>query len=135
MPTEVIFKPHLSVGGNDISAFVKSLTLDYSVQLKDFTASGDLNTINKGGLKDWSISAELFQDFAAAALDSILEPLLGTDVAIEIRKSTDAVSTSNPKYTGTAVLAEYPPLSAAVGDESMSTISLASASALVRATS
>lgn len=134
MATEVIFEPFLSVGGNDISSSIKSIEFPYGAQIKDFTASGDLTVKQKGGLLEWSFSAELFQDFAAGQLDSILFPLVGTGVAVEFRKSTDAVSTSNPSFTGTAILNEYPPFGGSVGDEMMTSIGLASAGLLTRAT-
>jgi len=134
MAKMVLDNAYLSIAANDISANVKSVTLNYAAGIQDITAMGDLTKINLGGLKEWSIEAELNQDFAAAGLDSILFPLVGSTVAVILRPDAGAVSTSNPNYSGNAVLASYPPLGGSVGDVAGTSISLQSASTLSRAT-
>ncbi len=123
-----------SVAANDISSSVRAMTLNYSADTQEVTAMGDDTQINLGGLKNWSLEVELNQDFASSALDSILFPLLGTSVAIEIRPDAGAVSTSNPKFTGSGIITDYPPLGGSVGDAETTKITIVSAASLVRAT-
>ena len=123
----------VSIGGNDVSANVKSLTINYSAAVQDITAMGDLTTINIGGLKDWSVDVEFNQDFTAAALDSILFPLVGTSVALIIRPDSAVKGANNPEFTGNAILATYPPLGGSVGDAAGTSVSLMSAGTLGRA--
>ena len=134
MATIVLTDAYVSIGGNVMSDHVTQVTLNYSAEILDETAMGDTTRIKKGGLKDWSINVDLHQDFAASNIDSLLFPLVGTAVAFEIRPTSGAVSTSNPKYTGTGILESFPPLGNGVGELGTASISLQSASALARAT-
>lgn len=134
MATIVYTDAYVSIGGNVISDHVTQVSLPYGAEMQDETAMGDTTRINKGGLKTWSISIDLHQDFAAANIDSIMFPLVGTAVAFEIRPTSGAVSTSNPKWTGTGILESYPPMGNGVGELGTATISLQSASTLARAT-
>ena len=134
MATTVLTDAYVSIGGNVISDHVTQVSLSYSAEALEETAMGDTNRIKKAGLKDWSLTVELLQDFAASQIDSIFFPLIGTNVAFEIRPTSAAVSTSNPKFTGTAVLVSYPILGNSVGDLATATLELSPASALTRAT-
>jgi hypothetical protein len=122
----------VSIAANDISTNVKSLTINYGAAAGDVTAMGDLTTINIGGLKEWSVDIEFNQDFTAAALDSILFPLVGTSVALVIRPDSAAKGADNPEFTGSAILTTYPPLGGSVGDVAGTSVSLVAASALAR---
>lgn len=131
----VLTDAFVSLAGNDISANVKSVTINYQAEVQDDTAMGDTTRSRVGGLKDWSIDLELHQDWAAAALDSILFPLVGTQIAMVIRpvKST-VVGTGNPNYTGTGLLESYKPLGGSVGDLAMANVTIPGAGTLTRAT-
>ena len=87
------------------------------------------------GLKDWSVDVELNQDFAAASVDATLFPLVGAAAfAIEIRPDAGAVSATNPKFTGNALLESYPPISGSVGELATVSITLQGDGDLTRAT-
>lgn len=122
----------------NLSGFTRSLTLNYEAEMLDDTVMGTTGTrSNRPGLKNWSIEAEFLQDYAAGAVDATLFPLVGAAAfAIEIRPTSAAVSATNPKYTGNAVLETYPPLSGEVG--ALGTVSASfrsgGGSALTRAT-
>jgi hypothetical protein len=126
----------VSIGGNDVSDHVASVSLNYSADMQDDTAMGDLSHKRLGGLKDWSVDVEFHQDFAAGNIDALMFPLVGTQVAVIIRpvKGT-AVGTSNPNYTGTACLESYKPIGGSVGDLAKTTITLPGSGTLSRATS
>jgi len=130
----VLTNAFVSVNGNDISASVKSVTLSYSAEMLDKTSMGD-DTRNKiGGLKDWNMSIELNEDYAAAGLDSILFPLVGSTVPIILRPDAGVVSTSNPQFAGQGVIESYPPLGGAVGELASSSLSIQSGGTLARTT-
>lgn len=125
----------VSIGGNDVSAYVSSVTINYSAEIQDTTAMGDTSRTRLGGLKDWSAEVELHQDFANSALDSILFPLVGTSVAVSIKPTSSAVGTSNPNFNGNAILESYPPLGNSVGELATTSISLQGNGTLARSTS
>jgi hypothetical protein len=130
----VLKNAYLSIAANTLSGDVKQVGITYSAQALDNTSMGENTKTSQGGLFDWPVTLELFQDWTAAALDSILFPLVGTVVAIEIRPDAGARSTSNPAYTGNALLESYEPISGSVGQMAMTKISLKPAGDLSRLT-
>lgn len=124
----------VSLGGTDISTYVRSVTLPYGAEMLDDTTMGDTTRINKGGLKTWQLDIELQQDFTDNLIDEILFPLVGTTFTVIVRPTSSAVGTSNPNYTGTGILESYQPFGQSVGDLATSTITIQSAGTLSRAT-
>jgi predicted secreted protein len=118
MAKQIIQNPSITLNGTAMHANVTQVTISLTAEDVDQTNFGSLGWKERtGGLKDGSISFEFQNDYAAAALDSQMFPLLGTSIAFDIRPaSTAIVSSSNPKYTGTLLVAEYSPVDSAVGD-------------------
>lgn len=117
MATLIWTDAYFNVNSVVMSSFVRSLTVNYEAEMLDDTVMGTSGTrSNRPGLKNWSIDAEFLQDYAAGAVDATLFPLVGAAAfAIEVRPTSAAVSVTNPKYTGNAVLETYPPLTGEVG--------------------
>ena len=124
----------LSLGGTDVSSYVKSASLTPGVATQDSTTMGDAWTEQLGGLKSWSMSVEFVQDFATGALDSILWALHGVNTAVIYRANSAAVSVNNPQYTGAAILSYDQIVGGTVGDLAMASITLTGNGALARAT-
>lgn len=124
-----------SINGVDLSAFTRSVNINYSAELLDETNMGDDTRVNKGGLKNWSAEVEFNQDFAASSTDVSLFSLVGTTFTVIFRPTASAVSTTNPNFTGTGILESYNPLGNSVGDLATANITIQSAGTLSRATS
>lgn len=136
MSTFVLTNAFVSIDGNDVSDHVSQVTLPYACDEVDDTHMADDTHQMIAGLKTWSADIEFSQDFAASNLDSILFPLVGAAAfTVIIRPLATSVSTSNPNYTGSAILSSYPPLGGSVGDKAKTTAHLAAAGTLSRATS
>jgi len=135
MATAILDNAFVEFDSNDLSSYVRSVTLTYEAESQDETAMGDDTRIAIGGLKNWSAEVELNQDFGSSALDSIVFSLVGTTGTLKIREDSGAVSTSNPEYSGTALLTSYPPFGNAVGDLATTSLSFTSAGTLSRSTS
>ena len=105
----------LSVGGSDISEYIKSGTLNYAAEIHDVTAMGDGGKDKISGFTDWSIDLELY---GLAALSAILFPLVGaaSTSAILMRETSAAVGADNPDYGGAALVENFPPLGGSAGD-------------------
>jgi hypothetical protein len=118
MAKQIITNPVIVIGSGTVSANCAQVTINLTAEEVDTTNFGSLGwKESTAGLKAGSVSFEWHQDYAAAALDSTFFPLLGTQVAFEIRPaSTAAVGSANPKYSGTLVVTEYSPVDSAVGD-------------------
>ncbi len=125
---------HFTYNAKDLSAFVKSITLNYSAEMLDETGMGDTTRVNKGGLKNWSVDVEFIQDFGATpAPDIDLFSLVGSTAAMVIRpvKGT-AIGATNPEYRGTGILESYAPIGQGVGELAMAPITIQSAGTLTR---
>jgi hypothetical protein len=134
MANVVFTNAFVSLNAVNLSAFVRSVTLNYAAELQDDTAMGDSARSRIGGLKDWSIQIEFFQSYAAGAVDATLFNLVGSTFAVEVRHSAAAASATNPKYTGTGILESYQPVGGAVGENLMAPVVVQGVGNLTRAT-
>jgi hypothetical protein len=122
MPRLVLTNAYVVFASTDVSEFVTSVGLSTSVDVIETTGLGSSARTRVGGLFDNSLTLELNQDFADNSLEELVNGTslgttkVGTTVAMEIRPVNGAVSASNPKYTFNALIAEWQPLSGAVGE-------------------
>jgi hypothetical protein len=131
----VLTNAFVSINSVNLSQFVKTVTLSYKSEMQDDTAMGDSARSRIGSLKDYTLSIEFFQSYAASAVDATLFNIVGSVVPIEIRGSASAASATNPKYTGNAILETYQPVGGSVGDNLMAPVTMSGVGALTRATS
>jgi hypothetical protein len=136
MPSLVLRNAYLSVNAVNLSARVRQVTVNYSAEIPDKTAMSNTSRARLGGLKDWSLDVEFLQDFDAGQVDATIFPIVGTQIAIEVRPDAGAVSATNPKYTGNGIIESYSPIAGAVGDTAMTPVRIVGADgvALARAT-
>lgn len=124
----------VEVNSVDMTEFTKKVTIKVDVdELDDTTFGGNGYKSRKGGLKDWSFEVEFNSDFDAAAVDATLWPLLGTVTTISVRPTSDAISATNPEYSGPVLIKEYTPLDGSVGDLAATSVSWPGAGVLARA--
>ena len=135
MAQTVLVNPFISLNGSDVSTSFKSITLAPTVNLVESTSFGDEWITRIAGTKDWSLTMDFNQDYAAAAIDSALWALFAVSVAMIIRPTASGVSTSNPQYIGAVILSDYPILAGSVGDLIEGSATFAADGALTRATS
>lgn len=117
---------YVSIDGNDLTSYFENMDLNVTTDLPEATTFCD-NTHNfLTGLKDWTFSGDFKSDYSSGALDEILWNIFdaGDSVPVEFRASSDAVSTSNPKYTATAVIESYSPISGAISEIAGGSLSL-----------
>lgn len=116
---QVLRNAFISVNGVNLSDHCSSVTLEDSAEEVDFTSFSSSAYREFGqGMKDASISAEFFQDFASGSVDATLYPLYdsGGTFSVIVRPDGGAVSSTNPNYTQISRLYTYSGLSGAVGD-------------------
>ncbi|MEU9888672.1 hypothetical protein [Sphaerisporangium sp. NPDC051011] len=136
MTKMILLASYLSLNANLLHSNTNKIELSVEVEEKDVTTFGSLGYKEVlGGLKSAGLAIEFKQDYAAAALDSIMWPLLGTVVAFEVRADQGAVGASNPKYSGSVLIKEWKPLSGSVGDDASVSVSFPTSGAVTRATS
>ena len=106
----------ITIGGTDFSDSLAALTLDVSREQLEITAFGDSARRYIGGLQDSSVTLSFHQDFASGSVDETIFSNLGGTVAIVIKPTSGAVSSSNPSYTFNALVVQSVPFSSNVGD-------------------
>ncbi|WP_328962973.1 hypothetical protein [Streptomyces virginiae] len=135
MAKMVLLAQYLALNGTDLSDYTRKGELTVEVEDKDVTTYGSLGwKAVLGGLKSGELACEFLQDVAATKIDSIMWPLLGTVVTFEVRADSGAVSTSNPKYTGSVLIKGWNPIEGGVGDEASVGVSFPTSGAVTRAT-
>ena len=135
MPTMVLLAQYLALNGTDLSAYTRKAEVSVEVEEKDVTTYASLGwKVVAGGLKSGELALEFLQDVAATKIDSIMWPLLGTVVTFETRLDQAAVSTNNPKYTGSVLIKSWNPVEGSVGDEASVGVTYPTSGAVTRAT-
>lgn len=134
MPVHKLNDAYVVINAVNLSTFVKQVRLSESVEALDDTTMGDTTKSNIGGLKDWSIEIDFVQDYAASAVDQTINGLVGSTTTFEIRATSSAVGTTNPKWTGTGLITEYSPVGGQVGELHVTNLKMVPNTALTRAT-
>ena len=138
MAKQVLKDAYIKIDSTVLSDHVSSVTLEDSADEVEFTSFGANYREYGQGLKTASIALEIFQDFAAASVDAVMEPLYnsGGTFTVEIRPTSSSVSATNPKYTMVGRLFSYSPLQGAVGDANTTSVTInnAGTAGLVRGT-
>jgi len=124
----------ISIGGVELADRSNSVEVNYEIESVEVTAFGG-NRSFVGGLQNNTCTVELMQDFAATETEATIFPLVGTQVTLVFKPTSDAVGADNPSYTITgAYLASHTPIAAAVGELAMTSLTFTGGT-LVKATS
>lgn len=123
----------------DLSDHISEITVNMSAEDLDATAMGATSKAHAVGLRDDSIEVTFLQDYAASKVDATLAPLVSTTAgfSIVVKPVATTVSSTNPSYTMTALLFDYTPIDASVGEISKPKVKFmpAPGSSITRATS
>ena len=98
------------VGTTTISSFVSSVALNREVEAVEITSMTNTSRNYIGGLEASSLSLELFNDFAAASVNSLFEDALGTKLNIKLIPVTGTVTATNPSYTMSCYIGSWQPI-------------------------
>jgi hypothetical protein len=124
----------ISIGGVELADRSNSVEVNYEIESVEVTAFGG-NRSFVGGLQNNTCTVELMQDFAATETEATIFPLVGTQLTLIFKPTSDAVAADNPEYTITgAYLASHTPIAASVGELAMTSLTFTGGT-LVKATS
>jgi hypothetical protein len=122
MPKFIATDYKITINGTNFSSSLASVELPIEVETQDTTAFGATFRTSIAGLQTGSITLEFHQDFGAAAIDSVIYPLLGTNATVTVSPTSASVSSTNPSFTGNFLVTQYSPFSSTIGD--LATLSL-----------
>ena len=115
----------------DISAYVTGVTINRSFDELEITAMGDSAHKFVKGLEASTITLDLLNDNAAAGVTATLASAWGTTVPLVIKRTSAAISTTNPEYQTTLLVNNTQDLNGAVGDISTQSITFTCNSVIV----
>lgn len=121
MAKTILKNADIVVNSINLSTRCDSVTIEDSAEEVDVTAfQGNGYREFAQGLKDATITAAFFQDFASGSVHSTLNPLYqnGTTFDVVVKGDSAATSATNPKFTMSAQLFSYSPLAGGVGEPS-----------------
>jgi len=118
----------------NLSPYMNDLSFPREADTAEVSTFGSTYKSYVVGLIDSTISIAGPWDGAASGPEATLGPAVGTSAAFEYRASSAAVGTTNPKYTGTAILTKYEP-SGSIGDAAAYTAEFQVTGTVTRATS
>jgi hypothetical protein len=126
----VLTDANVLFASNDISEYITSISLSTSFDVIDTTGLSTTGAARTrvAGLADNSITIEFNNDYADNALEELINGTTTTNgtvgliVAMQVKPTSAATSASNPKYNFNVLVAEWQPLSAAVGELSTASV-------------
>lgn len=116
MAVEVLTGCQVTVGNVDLSDHCRSVTIDDAYEEKENTVMSHAAKSTMGGIPTPSIKLRLLQDYAAGKTHETLRPLVKTNVAIIIRRTTAIRSGTNPEWQLTGYFGSYQPIAGSPGD-------------------
>ena len=113
----VLTNAKITINSVNLSDHIASVTLSTSPDVVDTTGfSSTAARTRVAGLADNSVTLEFHQDFATSNVEATIYPLIGTATTVVVTPVDTTVGPTNPSYTFSALVAEWQPLSGAVGE-------------------
>ena len=117
-----------------LSDHIASITLETKDDIVETSAFGSTAKTRVAGLADNSVSIDFHQDFAASNVEATIYPLLGQTTTVVVQPTSSSVSTTNPTYTFQAVVADWTPLKAGVGQLATASVTWPISGTITKAT-
>lgn len=129
----------VGIAGINLSDHAREITLETSAAELPADVHGQTTAVVFAGLANWTITVTFLQDFAANKIDATLAAIGGgahTPFGVEVGPDGgSSVSTTNPRYSGGAILASYRPFGGAHGSNMEAQCTFRAATDLTRRTS
>jgi len=112
----VLTNPEIQINSVSLADHVASVTVSESYAEVATTAFGDTAVTRVAGLGDHSVSLDFHEDFSATEVHATIYPLLSGTTTLVVKPVNETTSSTNPSYTMTVLVTEWPLLNGAVGD-------------------
>ena len=130
----VLTDAKVTINSVNLSDHIASVTLSTSNDVVETTGfSSTAARTRVAGLADNSLTLEFHQDFATSNVEQTIYPLLGTTTTVVVSPTSAGVGPTNPTYTLTALVAEWQPLSGAVGELATASVTWPISGAITKA--
>lgn len=130
----VLTDAKVTINGVNLSDHIASVTLSTSADVVETTGfSSTAARTRVAGLQDNSVTLEFHQDFATSNVEQTIYPLIGTATAVVVTPTSSSVGATNPSYSFSALVAEWQPLSGAVGELATASVTWPISGAITKA--
>jgi hypothetical protein len=134
MPRLVLTNAKVTINSVNLSDHIASVTLSTSADVVDTTGFSSTAARSRvAGLLDNSVTLEFHQDFATSNVEQTIYPLIGTTTTVVVTPVDTTVGATNPSYTFSALVAEWQPLSGAVGELATASVTWPISGAITKA--
>ena len=123
MAKVVLTNVQVMLNSVNLSAWVDNVSLEESYADVDTTAFGSTAKTRMAGLGDHKVTIEFQNDWAVAAVDATVRPLLGATTTLTLTpNATNPGTTGNPTYTCVVLVNQWKDLDGKIGDLAKSSI-------------
>ena len=130
----VLTNAKVTINSVNLSDHIASVTLSTIADVVETTGfSSTAARTRVAGLQDNSVTLEFHQDFATSNVEQTIYPLLGTATTVVVTPVDTTVGATNPSYTFSALVAEWQPLSGAVGELATASVTWPISGAITKA--
>lgn len=112
----VLTNPAITVNSVNLADHVASVTINETYAEVPTTAFGSGAVTRVAGLGDHSISLTFHEDYAATSVHQTIYPLLGATTTVTVKPVNTTTSSTNPSFSMTVLVTEWPTLNGAVGE-------------------
>lgn len=136
MPKKVLLDAQLDINDVDLTEWCAKIELNDEFEDKETTtyASGGAKEY-LGGLESGSVAITFKNSYTVGELDDLMWALRRQVVTWKARADEDAVSTSNPEYSGSILINQWTPIAGSVGDVAEVDVTFPLSGPMARATS
>lgn len=112
----------VTINSVDLSDHIARVTINRMFDEIDSSNVGSAAAELEAGLERGDVSFEFQQDFASSSVNATIYALIGTKTTVVVKPTTGAVSATNPSYTASCLVREWPIIDAASGELSKSSV-------------
>ena len=130
----VLTDAKVTINSVNLSDHIASVTIDEKTDVVETTAFSNSAKTRVAGLQDHNVTFEFHQDFAATNVEATIYPLLGQATTCVVVPTSSSVTTTNPSYTFSAVVAEWQPLKGGIGQLATASVTWPISGSITKAT-
>jgi hypothetical protein len=132
----VLTDAKVTINSVNLSDHIANITLETKDDIIETTAFGTSGAAKTrvAGLADNSVTLDFHQDFAAANVEATIYPLLGQTTTVVVQPTSSSVSSTNPTYTFSALVADWTPLKGGIGQLATASVTWPITGAITKAT-
>jgi len=130
----VLTDAKVTINSVNLSDHINNITLETKNDIVETTAFGSTAAKSRqAGLADNQVTLDFHQDFAASNVEATIYPLLGQTTTIVVQPTSSAVGATNPTYTFSAVIVDWTPLKAGVGQLATASVTFPITGTIIKA--